>query len=67
MQESNVIPVIHQFDLEQTPKGTIRKYWLKIISDGLGNPICIPVLVARGQQDFPIVGLTAAVHGNELN
>ena len=24
-------------------------------------------MVARGKEDFPILGLTAAVHGNELN
>lgn len=61
------IPIIEQFNLADTPPQSFRKYWLKIISDGLGNPICIPVIVARGQSDFPILGLTAAVHGNELN
>ena len=61
------IPMILEFDLEQTPRQSIRYYWLKIISDGLGSPICVPVMVARGKKDFPILGLTAAVHGNELN
>ena len=61
------IPMILEFDLEQTPRQSIRRYWLKIISDGLGSPICVPVMVARGKKDFPILGLTAAVHGNELN
>lgn len=61
------IPMILEFDLEQTPRQSIRHYWLKVISDGLGSPICVPVMVARGKKDFPILGLTAAVHGNELN
>ncbi len=56
-----------EFNLEETPPGTIRKFWLRITSDGLGNPINIPVMVARGLQEGPILGLTAAVHGNELN
>jgi predicted deacylase len=56
-----------EFNLEDTPKQSINKYWIKIISDGMGQPICVPIMVARGKTDFPIVGLTAAVHGNELN
>ncbi len=63
----NNIPIIEEFRLEDTPPQSVRQYWLKLISDGLGNPICIPVIVARGKQDFPILGLTAALHGNELN
>lgn len=61
------IPTVRTFKLEDTPKMSIRKYWLHIISDGLGAPISIPLMVARGKEDFPILGLTAAVHGNELN
>ncbi len=58
---------IEEFNLADTPKGEIRHYWLRLISDGLGQPVSIPVMVARGKKDFPILGLTAAVHGNELN
>lgn len=61
------IPMIQEFRLEDTPKQSIRHYWMKIISDGLGNPISVPLIVARGKEDFPILGLTAAIHGNELN
>ncbi len=58
---------ITTFNLEDTPKQTVKHYWLRLISDGLGQPISVPVIVARGKSDFPILGLTAAVHGNELN
>ena len=61
------IPIVETFRLEDTPKGAIRFYWLKIVSDGLGTPISVPLMVARGIKDGPVVGLTAAVHGNELN
>ena len=61
------VPMVLQFNLEDTPPQSIKQYWLKIISDGLGQPICVPLIVARGKGDFPILGLTAAVHGNELN
>lgn len=59
--------MIKEFNLSDTPIGSKRNYWMRIISDGLANPICIPVMVARGIEDGPILGLTAAVHGNELN
>ena len=49
------------------PAGTIRRYWLRIISDGLGEPVRLPILVARGNHDGPTLGVTAAVHGDELN
>jgi predicted deacylase len=67
MPNSSNAPQINTFDITTTPIGTKKNYWMRIISDGLANPICIPVMVARGAADGPIVGLTAAVHGNELN
>lgn len=60
-------PIITEFNLEDTPLGTIRYYWLKVITDGFANPICMPLLVARGKEPGPVLGVTAAVHGNELN
>ena len=67
MNSITEIKTITEFNLQDTPVGEIRHYWLQLISDGMGNPICIPLMVARGKKDFPVLGLTAAVHGNELN
>jgi len=64
MKQPQIIDTLHLSDI---PQKTIIRYWLKIISNGLGNPICVPVIVAKGVQDSPVIGLTAAVHGNELN
>lgn len=63
----DIIPIVKEFNLEDTPKGTKKKFWLNLISDGFGLPMCIPVIVIRGFEDGPVLGLTAAVHGNELN
>ncbi len=60
-------PVVDEFRLDDTPKGSKSNYWLRLISDGMGIPVCAPVMVARGRHDGPVLGLTAAVHGNELN
>ncbi len=64
---ANNIPTIEKLALASLPKGSLNYYWLKIISDGLGSPICIPLMVAKGIHEGPVLGLTAAVHGNEIN
>ena len=63
----NDIKHISTFDKERTPPGTVGYYWLEIITDTFFTPIHIPVMVARGIEEGPTLGLTAAVHGNELN
>jgi len=61
------IEVIQQLDVEQAPEGQISRYWLEVITDGMGIPMHVPVIVARGIKPGKTVGITAAVHGNELN
>ncbi|MEM6966748.1 MAG: succinylglutamate desuccinylase/aspartoacylase family protein [Bacteroidota bacterium] len=58
---------IEELKVEDVPKGTIARFWLKLVTDGIGVPIHIPVIVARGKYEGKVLGLTAAVHGNELN
>ena len=60
-------PIVEQLDLSQYEKGQIHNLWLKLGEDTVGEPIKIPVIVARGTQDGEVLGLTAAIHGNELN
>jgi len=47
--------------------GQITTVWINIMQQGLSDWIRVPVIVARGVQDGMVVGITAAVHGNELN
>ena len=61
------IPVIKNIDVGSSPKGTISYYNLRIAADGMGRSILIPVMIARGYEEGPVLGVTAAVHGNELN
>lgn len=60
-------PIIKDLDLDSVERGRIQKFWIQLATDGVGMPIAVPVMVARGKTDGPIVGITAAVHGNELN
>lgn len=61
------IPVIHTLEVGDIPNGTINRYWLHLVTDGMGVPIRIPIMVAKGVEDGKVMGLTAAIHGNELN
>jgi len=63
--EENII--IKKLNLKKAQKGKISKFLLALVTDGMGMPIYIPIIVARGKEDGPTLGLTAAVHGNELN
>lgn len=56
-----------QLRVEEFPSGQISRAYIELVTDGLGCEVLIPVLVARGVEPGPVFGLTAAVHGNELN
>jgi len=62
-----IIKTVSEFSIDDCPKGSIKHLWLEIITDGFGSPICIPIIIARGNKPGPTLGITAAVHGNELN
>ncbi len=58
---------INKIKLEEVPTGKISRYWLDLVEDGMGLPIRIPLMIAKGNDEGKTVGITAAVHGNELN
>lgn len=61
------IPVIKELHVASFEKNQISYRWLHIVSNGIGQPIYIPIIVAKGEKEGPTVGITAVVHGNELN
>lgn len=48
-------------------KGETHKLHIHISNSALGTPWKVPIIVARGEKPGPTLGITAAVHGNELN
>ena len=54
---------------------SVEDYWqgrkeavaLRLVHDVLGRSVFLPMMVARGREPGPTFGITAAVHGNELN
>lgn len=53
-------------DLEKLPPGHHRVA-IRLADDPAGRTIFAPALVAKGTRAGPVCGLTAAVHGNEIN
>ena len=53
--------------VEDLPRGRRTRLSIELVHDGLGRSIKVPVIVARGERDGPVFGVTAAVHGNEIN
>ncbi|GAO49334.1 hypothetical protein SAICODRAFT_16043, partial [Saitoella complicata NRRL Y-17804] len=65
ISESN-IQTYSELDLNSVPYGRVTKIWITLIEDSL-KPLQVPVLIARGVRPGPIVGMTSALHGNEVN
>jgi uncharacterized protein len=59
--------VVDELAIEQLPRGTCSRLLVDLIHDGLGRSLRLPVMVGRGQHPGPVLGITAALHGNELN
>jgi len=66
-QTSNEVLTVQNINLDDIQRGSIQKFWLQLGSDAQNKPISIPILVAKGNEPGPVLGLTAAIHGNELN
>jgi predicted deacylase len=59
--------IVTKLDLLSLPPGTRHNLHLNLFRDPAGQPLRVPVLVVRGAEPGPVLGLVAAVHGNELN
>ncbi len=58
---------VDRLDIDTLPRGAVSRLRVTLASDAMGDPVRVPVIVARGPHDGPVVGLTAAIHGNEVN
>ncbi|KAI8866467.1 hypothetical protein GQ42DRAFT_164429 [Ramicandelaber brevisporus] len=61
------IRTVDELNVADYPVGMISRVWVDLAENGMGQSIKVPVIIARGHVGGPVVGLTAALHGNELN
>ncbi len=66
-KHSSDVLTSEQLNLDVLPREAQTRLFIEIIHDALGQPVHVPVLVARGKYDGPVFGITAALHGNEVN
>lgn len=59
--------ICDRLDLDSLARGQRHRFWITLIEDASSQPLRIPVIVCRGASDGPVFGVTAVVHGNELN
>lgn len=59
--------VLDTFEPEALPRGRALALEVALMSDELGRPLRLPMLALRGREDGPTLGLTAALHGDEVN
>ena len=58
---------VDMLDIESVEAGQIHERWLNLLDDALGRSVAAPMLIARGGRPGPVIGLTAAIHGDEVN
>ncbi|WP_181234248.1 succinylglutamate desuccinylase/aspartoacylase family protein [Enhygromyxa salina] len=59
--------IVSSLDLDSLEPGTRHNLHLDLFRDPAGQQLRIPVLVVKGAEPGPVLGITAAIHGNELN
>ncbi len=59
--------LVEKIDIELLENKKFHKLWLQLGEDNTEGPIKVPILVAKGDGTSKVLGLTAAIHGNELN
>ena len=61
------IKIRENLKISELKKGEVHRMHLHIPGNSLGIPWKVPVIVVKGVEKGPTLGITAAVHGNELN
>lgn len=61
--------VYNTLDIDKFPNGKISYCWVNMVQNEFGAYVKIPVMIAKGPnvtKDSKVLGLTAALHGDEL-
>lgn len=67
MNDVVVIKAKQDLILDEFENGDVHRIHLHLTDNSLGTPWRLPLIVIKGVEDGPVVGITAALHGNELN
>jgi len=56
-----------ELKISSLKRGEVHRLHICLSDNSLGVPWRVPLIIIRGEEKGPTLGLTAAVHGNELN
>ena len=56
-----------QIDIDSLPNNKVSYLRISTVANGVGDFISIPTIVVKGKYPGKVIGITAAIHGNELN
>ena len=60
-------PIVTELGLDSLEPGKIHRMRVTMTENATGNETLLPAVVLRAQDPKPVVGVTAVIHGNELN
>jgi len=60
-------PIVESLDINAVAPLVPTRFRVVMTENATGNESLVPVIVLRAADPHPVVGLTAAIHGNELN
>lgn len=67
MSEIVAIKTKEKLNLSSLKKGMVHRLQLEFSDNALGVPWRVPLIIMKGMKKGPVFGITAALHGNELN
>ena len=60
-------PIVSALDPAELEGGVVHRRRIVITENATGNETLAPVIIVKAPEPGPVVGITAAIHGNELN
>ena len=67
MRKVLLVKTKEELKLSTLKRGEIHRLQIQLSDNSLGVPWRVPLVIIRGMGKGPVVGITAALHGNELN
>ncbi|MCO4795665.1 MAG: succinylglutamate desuccinylase/aspartoacylase family protein [Bacteriovoracaceae bacterium] len=67
MNEVVIIKTKEELNLDEFENGEVHRIHVHLTDNSLGVPWRIPLVVVKGEEDGPVLGINAALHGDELN
>ena len=67
MKKAITIKAKEDLNLDELTGGKVHRFHVHLTDNSLGVPWRVPVIVVKGKKTGPVLGINAALHGDELN